>query len=92
MDLKDMILKILSKSPKHGYQLAKELSVVLEKEISIGGMYPILKELEEKGLILGHDMVEFGRFKKVYKLTSKGRKEVEKVDKHFKLIKKIMES
>lgn len=91
LDLRTVILKILSESPKHGYQLVKEISERLNWTPSIGGIYPVLKELETKGFILGHEMVEFGRFKKVYTLTDKGREELSRIEKSFKTFKQFME-
>jgi len=91
LDLKEIILKILSKSPKHGYQLAKEISEQLELNPSLGGLYPILKDLETNGLILGHEIVEYGHFKKVYSLTTKGKEEVAKIEKRFSMFRKFME-
>ncbi|MBN1924086.1 MAG: PadR family transcriptional regulator [Nanoarchaeota archaeon] len=89
-ELKELILKTLSKSPKHGYQLAKDLGKIMGKEPSIGGMYPILKDLEDNNLILGHSVVDYGRYKKIYKLTKNGLKEVERINRKFKELAKFM--
>lgn len=90
LDLREIVLKILAKSPKHGYQLAKEIETHLGQSPSLGGLYPLLKDLETKGLIIGHEIVEYGRFKKIYSLTQKGKEEVTKIDKRFDKIKKFM--
>lgn len=91
LDLRTIILKMLSKSPKHGYELVKEIEENLDWKPSLGGIYPVLKELEKKGLILGHEMVEYGRFKKVYSLTSKGKEELQKIENNFWKFKRFME-
>lgn len=92
IDLRTVILKILSESPKHGYSLVKEINKKLGWKPSLGGIYPILKDLEEEGIIVGHEMVEYGRFKKVYKLTKKGQKEYERVERNFRALSKFMQS
>jgi DNA-binding PadR family transcriptional regulator len=92
IDLRTIILKILSVSPKHGYSLVKEINKRLGWKPSLGGIYPILGDLEKDGLILGHEMVEFGRFKKVYKLTNKGIEEFKRLEREFKALKIFMES
>ncbi|MBD3312064.1 hypothetical protein GF352_01255 [archaeon] len=92
LELKTIVIKILSKSPKHGYQLVKDIEKKLGKKVSLGGIYTILNELEEKGLIRGHEMVEFGRFKKVYSVTPKGKEVLEKLENKFKKYKRFMES
>ncbi len=91
-DLRTVILKILSKSPKHGYQLVKDIEKTLERKTSLGGVYPILNELEKNGYIIGHEMVEYGRFKKVYSLTEKGKEELKRIEKRFYKFKRFMES
>ncbi|AKG91964.1 Transcriptional regulator PadR-like family [Geoglobus ahangari] len=56
------ILKELSKSPQHGYALAKKLN------ITISSVYTHLSELEEGGFI-EH---EVSKRRKIYRLTEKG--------------------
>lgn len=90
-DLRTVILKILSRSPKHGYQLAKDIQKELQWKPSLGGIYPVLEELEKNGFILGHEIVEHGRFKKIYSVTPKGKEELEKVNKRFDKFKRFMD-
>lgn len=92
IDLRTVILKILSESPKHGYSLVKEIDKRLGWKPSLGGIYPILKELEDGDIIRGHEMVEYGRFKKVYKLTKKGEEEYKRVERNFRALSKFMDS
>lgn len=70
------ILSLLSESPKHGYQLMKEMK---ERSggtyrASPGSVYPTLQQLETEQLI--HSRMEQGR--RVYNLTAAGKKELEK--------------
>src|SRR3989344_852704 len=62
---------LLNKSPKHGYELIKELEANLGKEISASHVYPFLKDLEKNKLI-EYKKVE-ARDKKKYFLTKKGK-------------------
>lgn len=57
------ILKELSGGPSHGYDIAEEV------EISHGGVYTHLKELEEADLI---EMFKQEDDKKIYRLTENG--------------------
>ena len=60
----------LNNSPKHGYELIKELEEKLNKKISSSNVYPFLKELKK------NDYVTYKKIKrgKVYTLTSKGKR------------------
>lgn len=84
--LKLAILFALTKGPLHGYEMMRrisELTLGLIKPTA-GGMYPALRELEEKDLIEGKWHHKERR--KVYNITERG-KEVfrEVVEKHFGL-------
>jgi len=70
------ILSLLKDSPKHGYQLIKELtdrSGGLYRA-SAGTVYPTLQQLEDEGLIVSEQ--QEGR--KVYRLTPAGVEELER--------------
>ena len=74
-----LILAILLKGKKHGYQLAIEIE---EKsngffKFNHGTLYPILHKLEKEGLIKGIWKQEGPkRQRKYYSLTAKGKKHV----------------
>lgn len=74
-----LILSILSKGKKHGYQLALEIE---EKsggafKFNHGTLYPILHKLEKEKLIKGTWKQEGPKRKrKYYTLTAKGKKYV----------------
>jgi len=70
------ILSLLSESPKHGYQLMKDLG---ERsggmyQASAGSVYPTLQQLEDEELI----RVKKVGGRKIYSLTAAGRKELER--------------
>jgi DNA-binding MarR family transcriptional regulator len=62
-------LWILSRGPMHGYDLMKALSALKGTEITQGTLYPMLKRLEELGLIRSEDE---GR-RVVNHITEKGK-------------------
>jgi len=57
----------------HGYKVMDRLEEILGKKPSPGQIYPLLRDMEEKGLI-EISCVEGERKKKVYSLTDKGHK------------------
>ena len=74
-----LILSILFKEKRHGYQLALEIENQSNGlfKFNHGTLYPILHKLEKEGLIKGYWKQEGPKRKrKYYKITSKGRKYV----------------
>ena len=65
----------------HGYELLKELGKRRGKELTAGTLYPMLKKFEKNKLIGVAKKGERG--KKVYKLTAKGKKELNGACKEF---------
>lgn len=85
------LLKLLDDAPKHGYEVIRLLQdrFMGVYAPSPGTIYPRLARLEEEGLVT-HDEVE-GR--KVYRLTDKGRQEIEdRMDDLAELEEEITES
>ena len=73
VDLKLVVLKLLSKSPMHGYKLATEVETIFGKKPSNGALNPLFNKLEDDGLIESFETVEQGRYKKIYRLSKKGQ-------------------
>jgi len=76
-----LILGVLLSGPKHGYQLALEIEELSDGAFRFnhGTLYPILHKLEKDGFIKGiWDEEAPRRKRKVYSLTSAGRRQVEK--------------
>lgn len=65
-ETKVSILKELVDGPKHGYQIADNL------DISKGGVYNHLQDLEEADMVDLVEEQESGRGKKTYKITENG--------------------
>jgi transcriptional regulator len=75
-----LILKAVAFEPVHGYAIAQRLEQVSRGVVQVpeGSLYPALHRLENRGF-LGADWkkTETGREAKFYKLTRKGRKQLE---------------
>lgn len=72
-----LILSILFREPKHGYQIALELEEKSDNlfKFNHGTLYPILHKLEKEGLIKGDWEAESPKRKrKFYAITSSGKK------------------
>lgn len=86
--LETAILGLLNDSPLHGYELRKQLNLVLGsfRALSYGSLYPCLKSLESRGLIDGHASSEAPphalsgkRSRIVYELTAPGKEHLQTV-------------
>lgn len=75
-----LVLLSLKDGPKHGYEIASHIKDKGEGffSISFGSLYPVLHKLEKDSLIKGAwEEIGDAKNKKVYALTSKGRKTLE---------------
>lgn len=85
-------LALLSKKPRHGYEIIKEVGARIGKEPSTGQIYPILEEMEEEKIARTEKRKVEGRRRKVYELTEKGQKLFSKTSKKFyNLIHEILD-
>lgn len=75
-----LILKIVALGPVHGYAIALRLQRVSGDVVQVpqGSLYPALHRLENRGLLAAEwKATETGREAKFYRLTEKGRGELE---------------
>ena len=75
-----LILKIVALDPLHGYAIAQRLEQVSRGVVQVpdGSLYPALHRLENRGLLAADWKVTgTGREAKFYRLTGKGRKQLE---------------
>ena len=75
-----LILKIAALGPVHGYAIAQRLQQVTRDVVQVpqGSLYPALHRLEHRGLLAaGWKETETGREAKFYRLTRKGRSQLE---------------
>jgi len=75
-----LILKIVALGPVHGYAVAQRLQQVTRDVVQVpqGSLYPALHRLENRGLLTADwKESETGREAKYYRLTRKGRAQLE---------------
>lgn len=86
--LETAILGILNEAPLHGYELRKELKTMLGsfRALSYGSLYPCLKGLVARDLILGVDTTDAPalaltgkRARIVYELTAQGKEHLQSI-------------
>ncbi len=84
--LETAILGLLHETPLHGYELRKRLNLVLGsfRALSYGSLYPALRVLTERGLIVGTTpavddrVVGTRRARIVYELTAEGKEHLQR--------------
>lgn len=75
-----LILKAIAVEPVHGYAIAQRLEQISRGVIQVpeGSLYPALHRLENRGFLEADwKKTGTGREAKFYKLTRKGRKQLE---------------
>jgi PadR family transcriptional regulator PadR len=75
-----LILKTIALGQVHGYAIAQRLQQVSRDVVQVpqGSLYPALHRLEYRGLVEAEwKQTDTGREAKFYKLTSKGRQQLE---------------
>jgi len=86
--LETAILGILNEAPMHGYELRKQLNVLLGsfRALSYGSLYPCLKSMQARGLIAGTEgsgapphALSGKRARIAYELTADGKERLQTV-------------
>jgi len=75
-----LILKVVALGPLHGYAIAQRLQQVSRGMVQVpqGSLYPALHRLENRGLLAADwSETETGREARFYRLTRKGRAQLE---------------
>src|SRR5215472_8291968 len=75
-----LILKAVAVGPLHGYAIAQRLEQVSRGVVQVpeGSLYPALHRLENRNVLAADwKKTETGREAKFYRLTRKGRKQLE---------------
>jgi PadR family transcriptional regulator PadR len=76
-----LILRTLSADPLHGYAIAQRINLTSRALLQVpqGSLYPALHRLENRGLLDAEWAAsDTGRQTKVYKLTRKGRQQLDR--------------
>ena len=66
------ILRLIQTEPMWGYKIKKQVAEKFDVKLRHGGLYPLLKSLEEKGFMTSQKQQQKGRTRKIYTLTKKG--------------------
>jgi DNA-binding PadR family transcriptional regulator len=76
-----LVLHFMNEGPSYGNQLMDRISSVTEGVLSVNPntMYPLLRQLEERGLIEGSWEHPERRSRRYYSLTPEGRQEYERL-------------
>lgn len=76
-----LILRVASLGPVHGYAIAQRIQQTSRDALRVqqGSLYPALHRLENRGFLAAEwKESETGREAKYYRLTAKGRRELQK--------------
>jgi DNA-binding PadR family transcriptional regulator len=72
------LLRIIQKEPLWGYKIKKNLEIFFGIRIRHSVLYPTLNDLEKNGFLNSQKQTKSGRARKVYTLTEKGKKYIER--------------
>ena len=75
-----LILKTIALGPQHGWAISERVQQMSSDALQVkqGSLYPALHRLERRGWIKAHwSVTENNRRAKYYKLTGRGRKQLE---------------
>ncbi|MCS7123888.1 MAG: PadR family transcriptional regulator [Candidatus Bathyarchaeota archaeon] len=67
------ILRLIDKQPTWGYKIKKQIESFSGLKIRHGTLYPLLRKLENKGLITSQKQQLGKRTRKIYTTTEKGK-------------------
>jgi PadR family transcriptional regulator, regulatory protein PadR len=94
-----LILKIVALGPVHGYGISQRIRQISKEVLQVqqGSLYPALHRLEKRGwLVADWGQSENGREAKFYKLSAKGRKQLEEEESNWErlaqAVKQIMQT
>jgi transcriptional regulator len=86
--LDSLVLAVLEKGPRHGYGVIEELRDRSDGVFDYpeGTVYPALHRLEREGMVDSKWSTDTGRRRRVYRLTRKGRAELRRERKEWRLL------
>ena len=89
-----LILFVLEKERAHGYKIAEEIDqlTVGVFQPTVSTLYPLLRSLNEKGLIDCTEEDDSGRRRKIYEITSKGEETLKMIIQKYQLMTESIKS
>src|SRR5690348_8320990 len=90
--LDGLLLSVLAGEPAHGYALIERLAARSGGELALpeGTVYPALHRLERDGLIASEWSTASGRRRRVYRLTSRGRRAAQDARSEWKTFARVV--
>lgn len=82
---RSVILWLLNRQSMSGYAITKEMRRLTGQKVRSGMVYPLLYELEERGLITGEWIYKGRRRIKRYSITEKGTKLLRRLRELFEM-------
>jgi PadR family transcriptional regulator PadR len=82
-----LVMRAVADEPLHGYALVHRLKLISGGRLDVpqGSLYPALHRLENRGLLKAEwQETQTGREAKVYRLTAKGRRQLDAEVKEWK--------
>jgi PadR family transcriptional regulator, regulatory protein PadR len=69
-----LVLRLLAEREMYGYELAKAVLALTRKEVRLreGLLYPLLHDLEQRGLLRARKLIVAGRPRIYYRATARG--------------------
>src|SRR6266480_4733240 len=87
------VVQLLEEGEKYGYELVKRLEKQSKGVLAMGQstLYPMLYNLEAKGLVAGRvETADNGRPRKYYRLTDKGKRQLARDRKQWEALSTAM--
>jgi len=81
-----LVLKTLSRSPQHGYGIARHIEAVTDDVLKVeeGSLYPALHRMEQSGWIVAEwKQTPNNRRARMYRITRDGRKQLTRAEQHW---------
>lgn len=79
MSVPHVLLRLLMEGPTHGYELRQKLSEYRHfYPLSNVNVYPVLKDLEEQGLVCSRNELSGSRVRRIYEISAGGVAEFER--------------
>jgi PadR family transcriptional regulator PadR len=72
-----LLLQLIKAGPTWGYEIIKKTEIQYQVKLRHGALYPMLNELESKGLVTSRRELQKGRARKVYEITESGNRHLE---------------
>ena len=83
-----MILRLVRTHPMWGYRIIKVVARRHSVKLRHGALYPLLNDLERRGLLRSTEEAKGGRVRKVYEVTSKG---IQLVDAYYQFLREQLQ-